>query len=68
MQSVTNLMMEQAVQAPMVVLVHCSLRVRLAVCERNPLDLQRDHGWRGDLACVAHGDLSGCTRGSHATP
>ena len=65
-QPVTNLMMEQAMQAPVVVLVHRCLCVRLAVRERNPLNLQRDAGRRGDLARVAHGDLSRCTPSSHA--
>jgi hypothetical protein len=49
-----------------VVLVHRCLRVRLAIRERDPLDLQRDAGWRGDLARVAHGDLYRCTCGPHA--
>lgn len=66
-QPVTDLMMEQAVQAPVVVLVHCRLCICLTVREWDPLDLQRDRGWRSDLPCVAHSDLSRRTCGSHNT-
>jgi hypothetical protein len=41
----------------MVLFVNGGLRVCLAVCEWDPLELQRQLGWRADLAGVAHSHL-----------